>query len=198
MRTRWFVLIALLVVAAGTFVVMQPKVFALVWPHLLTVKAPLEKADCLILLGGEEEARPTVTARLYVEGVAPVIFITGEGDAMTNRKTLLEHGVPLEAIRIEPSSRSTLMNARLLRPMLEKERVRTAVIVTSPFHMRRALAVFQHEIPSIRFGIVPAKRVYWETPQGIKGYNQSVLMEFVKTAYYWCIHGIAPFPKTKG
>lgn len=195
MKTRWIALICLAVLISGAFVVLEPKVFAMIWPHFLVINAPMEKADCLILLGGEEEARPSVSARLYSEGVAPVVYITGQGDAVTNRKILLEHGVPLQAIRMEPNSRSTLMNARLLQPMLMRDGIRTAVIVTSPFHTRRALAVFQHEIPSVRFGVVPAKRAYWETPQGINGYNQSVLMEFVKTAYYWINHGIAPFPK---
>jgi hypothetical protein len=193
MRKRWIIPAVLLSLAVGLFVVQQPGILVLLWPRLLMVKAPLQKADCLILLGGEQDARPVETARLYSEGVAPVIFITGEGDTNANWRALIEHGVPVSAIKVEPMARSTLMNARLLRPMLEHDGIRSALIITSPFHTRRALAVFQHEIPSIQFGIVDARREYWSTKRGIKGFNASVIVEFGKTAYYWVIYGIAPF-----
>ena len=194
-RVSLFSLIVLLMLAAGGLILSQPTIFGHVWPHLLMVRVPLQKADCLILLGGEQEARPVETARLYSEGVASLIFITGEGDAAANRKALIERGVPASAIRVEPLARSTLMNARLLRPMLERAGIRSALIITSPFHTRRALAVFQHEIPSVRFGIIDAIRDYWRTKEGIKGFNASVIVEFGKTAYYWIAYGIAPFPK---
>jgi uncharacterized SAM-binding protein YcdF (DUF218 family) len=188
-------LIVLLILATGGAVLLQPTIFGWVWPHLLMVRVPLQKADCLILLGGEQEARPVETARLYSEGVSSLIFITGEGDAAANRNALLERGVPASAIMVESLSRSTLMNARLLRPMLEHSGIRSALIITSPFHTRRALAVFQHEIPMVRFGIIDATRDYWRTKEGRKGFNESVIVEFGKMAYYWSFYGIAPFPK---
>lgn len=187
--------IALFAFVAGRIVLFQPVFFAMIWPHLLMVRDPLQKADCLILLGGEQDARPVETATLFLKGVAPVIFITGEGDAAANRKVLLERGVPASAITVEPFARSTLMNAKLLRPMLERAGIRSALIITSPFHTRRALAVFQHEMPLVRFGIIDATRDYWRTKEGIRGFNESVIVEFGKTAYYWVIYGIAPFPK---
>ncbi len=193
MKKRVFFPVMLLAVAAGGFLLLHSSVLGMVWPLLLMVKAPLQKADCLILLGGEQNARPVVTAGLYAEGVAPLIYITGFGDTSANKRALLEQGVPLSVIKVEPLSRSTLMNARLLRPMLAASGIKSALIITSPFHTRRALAVFRHEIPGIRFGIVDARRDYWSTKQGIRGFNASVIAEFGKTAYYWLIHGIAPF-----
>jgi uncharacterized SAM-binding protein YcdF (DUF218 family) len=193
MRKRVLFRVIMLILAVGGFVLLQPPILGMVWPRLLMVNVPLEKADCLILLGGEQDARPVVTARLYASGVAPLIFITGSGDNSANKRALLDRGIPSSAIKVEPLARSTLMNARLLRPMLEAEGIRSALIITSPFHTRRALAVFRHEIPSVRFGIVDARREYWATRQGIKGFNASVIAEFGKTAYYWFVHGIAPF-----
>lgn len=193
MKKRVFFPAMLLALAAGEFLLLQSAVLGMVWPRLLMVKAPLQEADCLILLGGEQNARPVVTAGLYADGVAPLIFITGFGDTNANKRALLEQGVPLSVIKVEPRSRSTLMNARLLRPMLAASGIKSALIITSPFHTRRALAVFRHEIPGIRFGIVDAKRDYWSTKQGIRGFNASVIAEFGKIAYYWLIHGIAPF-----
>jgi len=41
----------------------------------------MEKADALIVLGGEPLARPQEAARLYRQGVARKVFVTGIGDA---------------------------------------------------------------------------------------------------------------------
>ena len=167
--------------------------FSKVWPHLLMVQAPLEKADALILLGGDEEGRPVETARLFKAGVAPKIFITGEGDASANRKRLLESGIPSSAIIVESSARTTLMNAQNLQPLLESAHVRSAVIVTSPFHMRRALAVFRHEIPGITFGISQDSPQFWKTVKGHRTVDVNAFRECLKIGYYWISYGISPF-----
>ena len=52
-RVSLFSLIVLLMLAAGGLILSQPTIFGHVWPHLLMVRVPLQKADCLILLGGD-------------------------------------------------------------------------------------------------------------------------------------------------
>ena len=161
-------------------------VFPLIWKPLLEVSEPLQRADALIVLGGESRDRPRTAARLYVQGIAPRIFVTGEGDAMRIRQRLMEEGVSPEAIIVEKRALTTYTNATLLKPVLLGAGVRTAVIVTSPFHARRALATFRHVIPSISFGVSSAPSTRWSRTKS----DWMALLEILKILEYRIFYGI--------
>lgn len=150
-------------------------------------------ADAIVLLGGESQGRPVEAARLYHLGVAPRVVVVGTGDNASNRRILSRAGVPSEAILIEPSSSSTLENATFVRPMLEQAGIRRALLVTSSFHARRALATFQQRIPGVVFGISTSRIGWWDTPQGRPQEDNWAAKEFVKLGYYWVVHGIRPW-----
>jgi uncharacterized SAM-binding protein YcdF (DUF218 family) len=152
----------------------------------------MEKADALIVLGGEPFARPTEAARLYKEGVSSRVFITGVGDAARNRQILTGAGVPALKITTEPKATTTYENAVLLKPMLDDAKVRTALIVTSPFHTRRALATFRKVMPEINFGVTDASIGWWGRPEGRGDVNRFAVIEFLKTAEYWVLYGVSP------
>ena len=162
------------------------------WNKLLVVSVPMEKVDALIVLGGEPVARPLEAARLYKAGMAPRIYVTGIGDAGANDRILIKEGVPASAITIESKAITTYSNATLLKPLLEAAHVRSAVIVTSPFHTRRALATFRKVIPEVRFGVVDASIGWWKTPQGRGDINRFAIIEFLKIAEYWILYGVSP------
>lgn len=146
--------------------------------------------------GGEPLARPQEAARLYSHGVAPVIYVTGEGDSARNRQVLMSSGVPSSAILLETKATTTFGNAMLLKPLLEKAHVTSALIVTSPFHSRRALATFRKLIPGVRFGVVDASISWWEKPQGQGDVNRFALVEFLKILEYRLLYGVSPFLKS--
>ena len=181
-----------LAVLGSTFFIIQGEWFFRIWRNLLVVSVPMEKADALIVLGGEPVARPFEAARLYKEGVAPRVFVTGIGDAGANSRILIKEGVPSSAITVESKAITTYSNAMLLKPLLEAGRVRSALIVTSPFHTRRALATFRKVIPDVRFGVVDASIGWWKTPQGRGDINRFATIEFLKTAEYWLLYGVSP------
>lgn len=193
MRRILTIIAVLVLMFLAAFWFLESPLFPRAWPHVLMLKSSEGRADCIILLGGEQEARPVKAAELYRDGLAPRIFITGDGDFAANKKRLLASGVPEAAITIEESAKTTLQNARLLRPMLEKEGVRSALIVTSPFHMRRALAVFQHEMPRVRFTITQTSPEYWRTKKGRKNAQSNASLELVKIVYYWAVYGVKPW-----
>lgn len=157
------------------------------------VSAPMAKADALIVLGGEPSARPTVAARLYRQGVAPVVFVSGVGDVAANKRVLVESGVPEHSIIVEPNSVSTYTNASFLKPVLLRNGVRSALIVTSPFHTRRALATFRKVMPDIRFGVTDASIGWWGRPEGRGSLDRFALIEFLKTAEYFLFYGVSPW-----
>ncbi len=156
----------------------------------------MEKADALIVLGGEPLARPQEAARLYRKGVAPKVFVTGEGDAARNRQMLIAGGVPPSAITIESKAISTYKNALLLKPMLEAAGIHTALLVTSPFHTRRALATFRKVLPEITFGVTEASIDWWKSQEGREDLDRFAWVEFLKTLDYWVLYGVSPFYRT--
>ena len=86
---------------------------------------------------------------LYKAGKAPVILVTGgsaQGDrseAQVMRDILEVMGVPRGVILMEERSRNTHDNAVYSTELLQQRELRRILLVTSAFHMRRALALFE-------------------------------------------------------
>ena len=187
-----FFLAALALVACAFFII-RGAGFTHFWKEYLFVNVPMKHADAIIVLGGEPVARPQEAARLYKLGVASKVFVTGTGDASTIRKVLLEKGVPATAITMESKARTTHANAVLLKPLIEAAKVHSALIVTSPFHTRRALATFRKVMPEITFGVTDASIGWWKRPEGQSDLNRFAAIELLKTAEYWVLYGVSPF-----
>jgi len=73
----------------------------------------------------------------------PEIHLRPESEML--RDALIQAGVPAGDIIQESSSRTTRDQARLVEPLLRANGVRRFVLVTSPMHMRRAIAMFRRE-----------------------------------------------------
>lgn len=182
---------ALALLVCGYFF-MQGEGYEAFWRHWLVVSLPMEQADALIVLGGEPRARPLEAARLYKAGVAPRVFVSGVGDASRNRQILIGAGVPAEVITMESKAISTYTNATMLKALLAAVNVRSALIITSPFHTRRALATFRKVIPEIDFGVTDALADRWKLPEGHAVINRLATVEFLKTMEYWLLYGVSP------
>jgi len=198
MRRLLFPVALVLMAWACAIFVLRSDWFGRFWRFCLVVSVPMEHADALIIPGGESLARPQVAAKLYKQGVAPKVFVTGIGDACSIRKVLLSDGVPSSSIFLETKARTTCANARLLKPLLEAEQVHSALIVTSPFHTRRALGTFRKVMPGIRFGVTDASIGWWGTPLGMIDANRFAAIEFLKTAEYWALYGVRPILREEG
>ena len=192
---RLSLVVLALALALGAAWLSFPVWFPKIWRPLLAIESRPADADAIVVLGGESQARPVEAARLYRQGVAPLVFIIGTGDTPTNRRALIQAGVPSDRILVETQSRSTLQNAEFAKPLLEKAGVRQAVLVTSSFHARRALATFQQRIPGIEFGVATSRIGWWDTPRGRLQEDEWAAIEMVKIPGYWVLHGIRPWVK---
>lgn len=193
--SRFFILVSALVIPIAAAGIYRDAWFPRIWRPLLVLESGSSGADAIVVLGGESQARPVEAARLYREGVAPLVFIVGTGDTATNRQVLIQGGVPAERILMETESRSTLQNADFSKPLLEGAGVRRAVLVTSSFHARRALATFQQRIPGIEFGVATSRIGWWDTPPGSQREDEWAAIEMMKIPGYWILHGIRPWVK---
>jgi uncharacterized SAM-binding protein YcdF (DUF218 family) len=123
---------------------------------LLLVEGGAKHADVIIVLGGDPGGRVIRALELYKTGAAPKILFTGRGDCYMNRDHLLRAGVSSNALIIEPRSRNTKENAEFSTEIMEARGMKTAIIVTSWFHSRRALACFEHFGGSMKFSSFPS------------------------------------------
>lgn len=116
----------------------------------LVVSDPLQKSDLILVLGGDINGeRVEEGVKLFQKGYAKKILFSG-GPVYRNlsyadlmKKQALESGVPKEKILIQGNSRSTIEDAKLSLPMVKKEAAQSIILVTSPYHTRRAAKVFK-------------------------------------------------------
>ena len=113
------------------------------------------KADCAIVLGAgtwEGEVSPVFEERLrhavklYREGTVPKIILTGGldprntvTDAEAARRWTEKDGIHVEDVLIEDKSRYTHENFLYAKEIMEREGFRTALVVSDPLHMKRAM-----------------------------------------------------------
>jgi uncharacterized SAM-binding protein YcdF (DUF218 family) len=150
------------------------------------------KADVLIVLGGGD-GRAERAAELFRQGSALRVLVTGSGDCESNVQVLEKNGVPASVITAEPRALTTLENAKFSIPLLRKMGVRRAIIVTSWFHSRRALACFEHFAPEIKFYSRPAYVEYRPKKLNREGFSEHVNVEYAKLVEYLVCYGVWPF-----
>ncbi len=117
-----------------------------------------QPADVAIVLGTavwRDKPSPVFEARirhgveLYQQGLVKKLLFTGglaEGDTLAEseaaRVFAIAQGVPADDTLVETVSRTTQQNAREAVAVMEKEDLHTAILVSDPLHLRRALAMF--------------------------------------------------------
>lgn len=125
---------------------------ALIW-HQGT-RDDARPADCAIVLGAaayhtrpspvfEERIRHAIA--LYDRGLVKAIVFTGgygtgapHAESEVGRDYAIRHGVPADDIHIETVSRTTLENLQEARRVMQREGLRTAILVSDPLHLKRA------------------------------------------------------------
>lgn len=168
-----------LIIAAGLYAL------ALVSAESLLVQreAPAH-ADIIVVLGGDAPTRSVQAAKLWLEGKAPLILVSGYGDCAITKQSLATRGVDPAAIRMECGSNSTWENARFSQPILIDMRVNSAILVTSWFHSKRAVKLFRAWMPSIQWISIPTERQksYWNLAFDPDG--KQIVKEYAKTILY--------------
>lgn len=198
-------LILSLRIAVGSLVV-----FLLVsWiaARALIVNVRLERADALVVLSGSSTyiERARWAAMIFKQGRAPRIILTNDelqsGYSLAQDRNpffvelaveeLRRAGVPADKIQVIPTpAGNTHDEATLLRDYSMQQDLRALLIVTSPYHTRRALRTFERAFrgSSTRIGVEspppglqsPSPARWWLHPLGWK----LVPGEYFKLIYY--------------
>jgi uncharacterized SAM-binding protein YcdF (DUF218 family) len=171
----------------------------------LVVREPLERADALLVLSGAADYRERArwAARLFREGRASKIVLTNDGlrggwssTEQRNpffyeraREELLKAGVAEESIEVWPEIvSSTFEEAAEARRYAQERGWSSLLVVTSPFHTRRAMWTLRRVFRGSKIAVgldAPPERadacVTWWL--GASGWR-SVGGEYAKLAYY--------------
>ncbi len=158
-------------------------------------RAP-EKANAIIVLGGDDGERSLRAQALYHEGWAPIIVLTGleKGSAapparLTWRADFLAaNGVPRSALRFEVRSRNSYEEATQILALMQKQKWQSVIVVSDPPHMRRLSWTWERVFKGsgLHYVLVPSAAEWW-TPGDWWRDEQSgafVIMEYIKLAYY--------------
>ena len=188
-RLKWLV-ISLVVVAA----IVVGGIIGI--GYFLSPQDQLRHADLIVAIsGGETPERTREAVLLYKEGYAPALLfsgaaadLSGPSNAAAMRADAISQGVPPSAILIEEDSATTTENAADAAPIIHSINAHTIILVTSPYHQRRASLSF-HEMlgPSVTIinhsaaDSVWRKSSWWRQPATIA----LTFSELQKTLYVW-------------
>lgn len=117
--------------------------------HALAVSDPLQKADVIVAISGDRGPRTETAVALWQRGYAPLLLFSGASldpssvsSAELMKREAVHLGVPATAILLEPEATTTEENATGVARLMAEHRLRSAILVTSPYHQRRASILF--------------------------------------------------------
>lgn len=139
--------------------------------HFLAVEDPLKKADAIVAISGDQGARTATAVDLWKRGFAPLIVFAGASEdpaslpsAELMKREAVRLGVPAARVLTESLSATTKENASRVVALLDAHSIRRAILVTSPYHQRRAALLFQRELAGteVTFTNYPARDEKWD------------------------------------
>lgn len=174
-------------------------------PAFLVLEKDLKPADAIVILMGSTPERELEAANIYHQGYAPKMIIV---DFSTHSCQLLDSlklhvprrlenaisvlsqlDVPAESIRIIPGVvSSTRGEAVAVRNYLQtRPDINAIILVSSPYHMRRATMLFRREINKLDHDVAviphPSSYSNFKTSRGwIRNRNTAILVvsEYLK------------------
>ncbi len=124
------------------------------------INQPLEKADCILVLGSRDLRVAEYAVQLFLDGYSPLIVFTGgmldfakkywkEPEANRFAKIAIEKGIPEDRILIENQSKNTGENILFTKRLLAEKNIscKKFLVVGKPYQERRAYATFKKQWP---------------------------------------------------
>lgn len=135
---------------------------------------PIEKADCILVLGSHDLRVADRAAQLYFEGWAPLIIFSGglgnltkdmwtETEAEQFAAIAIKTGVPKEAILVENKSTNTGENILFTQQLLAQNSLDPGsfIVVQKPYMERRSYATFKKHWPDKKL-VVTSPQISFE------------------------------------
>jgi uncharacterized SAM-binding protein YcdF (DUF218 family) len=122
--------------------------------YYLSPQDPLEKAGAIVAVsGGETESRTAEAIAVYQAGWAPKLIFSGaaaDPNGPSNARAMANiaeaAGVPASAILLDETSANTRQNATNVKHLVDQYNISSIILVTSPYHQRRAEIAFRRAL----------------------------------------------------
>jgi uncharacterized SAM-binding protein YcdF (DUF218 family) len=195
--------VKILIVAFVTFIIMVLSLNNYLSPNDLAgcdTEPTATKSDCMpadaiiAVSGGDTTARTNEAVALYQNGWAPKLIFSGAAqdksgpsNAEAMRRQARSAGVPDEDILTEEYGETTKQNAENTQTIFEANKISSVILVTSPYHQRRAGLEFAKRSVGVTIRNHPAQNdnqwssVWWATPGGW----YLAISEFVKIIAFY-------------
>jgi len=152
----------------------------------LVVDDPLRRADAIVILGGGGRGRVEEAARLFHSDYASWVVVTNTemdypgiraDQATLNRREALWQGIPEKSILVAPGFATTTYEEALsVKQLAEARYWRRLIIVTDPFHTRRAHLIYSKILKDTDIDIImrPVTQhwyhpdTWWQTASGLR------------------------------
>jgi uncharacterized SAM-binding protein YcdF (DUF218 family) len=144
--------------------------------------------------GGGYQERVKQAVDLYHQGhAANLVFSSGFSfvfrEAELMRDLAVSLGVPTEAVILETKAANTHENVRFVSRILEDQDWNEALLVSSPYHMRRAVLVWRRAAPDIAVTPTPVPRSQFYAHGAMDGATvvqmNGILHEYAAIISYW-------------
>jgi uncharacterized SAM-binding protein YcdF (DUF218 family) len=184
---------SIILLLLGLFLAHKPILLSI--GSFLVVEDDLKPADLIHVLGGGFD-RLDYGLQLYEQGYGRRLFITGGDDASAYRAYVLANGADPEHILPAASwAVNTYEEALELKQFLDRESsVQSVIVVSSPYHMRRAQWTFQEILGgqvTLQFAPVPFETARHQQQWWLDaGSRKIVIGEYFKLLFYHVNHNV--------
>ncbi len=168
----------------------------------LRVAAPPQQADAIVVFaggvgesgkaGGGFQERVAQAVTLYRAGYAPrLIFSSGYvftlREAEVMKAVAVDNGVPADAIVLEEQAKNTHENVELTKRILDEHGWNRILLVSSPYHMRRAVLTWRKAAPAVIVVPTPVPQSQFYTHGWGASLEQirGILHEYAALLDYW-------------
>lgn len=133
-----------------------------IWEYHL-LHQPLEKADCILVLGSHDTRIAEWGAKLFLEGWAPLLLFSGGRGKLTSHwkereadlfaRIAYTMGVPKNKVLVENRSANTGENIQFTRKLFTERGIHPAklIVVQKPYMERRAYVTMKKLWPEMEF-----------------------------------------------
>jgi uncharacterized SAM-binding protein YcdF (DUF218 family)/glycosyltransferase involved in cell wall biosynthesis len=168
----------------------------------LRMSEPPRTADAIVVFaggvgesgkaGGGYQERVKRAVELYHDGWAPhIIFSTGYVYAFQEAEIMkalaVANGVPPSAVVLETQAANTYQNVVYSRAILDGSGWRRVLLVSSPYHMRRAILTWRHVAPEIAVAAAPVPHSqFYDHGRGASlDQIRGLVQEYAAILVYW-------------
>jgi len=201
-RTRAHAAEIIIAVVAAYLLIFQTNIVWRAAEPLRMVSAP-QKADAIVVFlggvgetgkaGGGAQERLNEAVSLYKDGFSKYLILSSGyvysfKEAEQMRDLAVAQGVPTGDIVLEERSTNTYENVTFVNDILKDHRWRSILLVSSPYHMRRATMVWHKVAPGISVTPTPPPRSQFyahESRGATLEQAGQILYEYLAIFSYW-------------